>query len=357
MLKKALEIENLLAQFELKGKIKDIRGFGSGHINDTFKATNTEADQPDYLLQRINHQVFPDVGPMMNNILRVTEHLKKARSEYTSMTIVPTHTGELYVKEKDGNYWRVYIFMNELVSYDVVETPEQIYEGGKAFGSFLRDLSDFPAETLFPTLPNFHHVPMRVRNLQQAVKDDKAERVKKADHLIRFALEVAEEMCRIQTLGDAGKIPLRVTHNDTKFNNVMLDQSGKGRCVIDLDTVMPGYVHFDFGDAVRTSVSSAPEDEPDLQKIQVDLERFQAFAEGYLAPSRDILSPLELKFLPLSGAMLAYIMGIRFLTDFLQGDVYYKTHFTDHNFQRATAQLDLTRKLLERLPDLSQVIK
>ncbi|WP_170110316.1 phosphotransferase enzyme family protein [Flavilitoribacter nigricans] len=353
----ALDIEQLLTHFEISGAIGNIQGFGSGHINDTFKITNASPGEPDYLLQRINHKVFPHVGPMMDNILRVTEHLKKKENpEYHSMTIVPTRTGDLFIRDDNGSYWRVYIFLEKLVSYDVVETSEQIYEGGKAFGTFLRDLSDFPAETLFPTLPNFHHVPMRVRNLERAVKDDKAGRVLQANHLIRFALEVADEMCRIQALGDQHQLPLRVTHNDTKFNNVMLDRNGKGRCVIDLDTVMPGYVHFDFGDAVRTSVSSAPEDETDLEKIQVDLDRFEAFARGYLEPSRDILSPLELEYLPLSGAMLAYIMGIRFLTDFLMGDVYYKIHSPEHNLQRATAQLDLTQKILNRIPDLKRMI-
>lgn len=358
MLNMALETEKLLTQFQIQGRIGEIEGFGSGHINDTFKVTNAVPGQPDYLLQRINHQVFPQVGPMMDNILRVTEHLKqKSSGDYTSLTIIPAYSGELYIQDDIGNYWRVYLFMNDLISYDIVESADQIYEGGKAFGTFLRDLSDFPAETLFPTLPNFHHVPRRVSNLQRAVREDRAGRVRQAEDLIRFALEVADEMCRIQKLGDMQKIPLRATHNDTKFNNVLLDHRGKGRCVIDLDTVMPGFVHFDFGDAVRTSVSSASEDETDLNNIQVDLERFEAFASGYLEPSRDIMSPLELEYLPLSGAMLAYIMGIRFLTDFLEGDVYYKIHFPEHNRQRAAAQLDLTRKLLERLPELSRVIK
>lgn len=353
----ALETEKLLSQFQIQGNIGEINGFGSGHINDTFRITNTVPELPDYLLQRVNHKVFPDVGPMMDNILRVTEHLKKNKgSEYTSLTIIPTHSGKLFMQDERGNYWRVYIFMEDLISYDIVESPDQIYEGGKAFGTFLRDLSDFPVETLFPTLPNFHHVPMRVNNLQRAVKSDPAGRVKQAQAQVKFALEVADEMCRIQHLGDRGKIPLRVTHNDTKFNNVLLDHRGKGRCVIDLDTVMPGYVHFDFGDAVRTSVSSAPEDEMDLNRIQVDLERFQAFAAGYLEPSRAILSTLELEYLPLSGAMLAYIMGIRFLTDFLEGDIYYKIHFPEHNLQRAAAQLDLARKLLERMDDLRELI-
>lgn len=358
MLKNALGTEKLLQHFAIEGCIGSIQGFGSGHINDTFRITNAEAGQPDYLLQRINHQVFPQVGLMMDNILRVTEHLKKKDdSDYISLTIVPTHSGKLFYHDENGKYWRVYIFMDDLVAYDVVETLEQIYEGGKAFGSFLRDLADFPAESLFPTLPQFHHVPDRIHKLRQAERENVADRSRQASRLYQYALSIADEMCRIQALGDQGKIPLRVTHNDTKFNNVLLDKNGKGRCVIDLDTVMPGYVHFDFGDAVRTSVSSASEDEADLQQIEVDLERFQALAAGYLEPCATILNSLELAYLPLSGAMLAYIMGIRFLTDFLSGDVYYKIHHPEHNIQRAAAQLELTKKLLARMTDMQEIIK
>lgn len=356
MLKKETELTRLLEQFQIEGDIKVITPFGSGHINDTFRGVNAQQEAPDYLLQRVNHHVFPQVGPMMDNIWKVTEHLKKQpASNYTSLTIIPTKQGELFHRDQQGNYWRVFIFMKGLISYDIAERLEQIYEGGKAFGSFLRDLSDFPAKELFPTIRNFHHVPWRVSNLQNAVKADTAGRVTQAKGLIDFALKVADEMCQIQRLGDQGKIPLRVTHNDTKFNNVLLDQNGRGRCVIDLDTVMPGYVHFDFGDGVRTSVSEAPEDEADLRNIQVDLERFRAFATGYLEPSRDILTPLEIAYLPLSGPMLAYIMGIRFLTDYLSGDLYYKIHFPEQNLQRAAAQLDLTKKLLERIEELKRI--
>lgn len=348
----------LAKQFELEGGIKSITAFGTGHINDTFRIENTNASAPDYLLQRINHQVFPEVGPMMNNIARVTEHLTaKPGSQYTSLTIIPTLYGKYFCQDAAGNYWRIFIFMKDLVAYDIVETTEQIYEGGKAFGAFLRDLADFPAADLFTTLPRFHDVPWRVQNLQRAVDEDVKQRVSQCRQLIQFAFEVADEMSTVQRLGDQGKLPLRVTHNDTKFNNVLLDQQGKGRCVIDLDTVMPGYVHFDFGDGVRTSVSSAAEDEQDTDLIQVDLQRFQAFANGYLDATRDILTPTEVAYLPLSGAMLAYIMGIRFLTDFLMGDVYYKIHQPEHNLQRARAQLTLCRRLLERMEALGQVCK
>lgn len=355
MLREKIKAEELAAQFRIEGRIGAIEAFGNGHINDTFRISSKEAEAPDYLLQRVNHLVFPNVGPMMENIRKVTEHLRQhGDGNYTSMTIIPTRTDKLFYRDETGSYWRVFIFLKGLLSYDVAESPEQIYEGAKAFGAFMRGLSDFPAAELFPTLPNFHHVPWRISNLQKAVAEDAVQRVKVAKELIQYALSIGDQMSTIQQLGDQGRLPLRVTHNDTKFNNVLLDQQGRGRCVIDLDTVMPGYVHFDFGDGVRTSVTSVPEDEADLQNIEVELIRFQAFAEGFLETSRDILTPIELEYLPLSGAMLAYIMGIRFLTDFLMGDVYYKIHVPEHNLQRARAQLDLTRKLLARQQDLKR---
>jgi hypothetical protein len=345
--------QQLAGHFQLRGGIASTTAFGTGHINDTFRIKNTEASAPDYLLQRINHLVFPDVGPMMDNIAKVTGHLKaKTGSQYTSLTIIPTHESTLFFRDETGNYWRVFIFMKELVSYDIVETPEQIYEGGKAFGAFLRDLSDFPAADLFTTLPRFHDVPWRVRNLRRAADQDVKKRVSQSREWVKYALDQADLMSQVQRLGDQGKLPLRVTHNDTKFNNVLLDRQGKGRCVIDLDTVMPGYVHFDFGDGVRTSVSTAAEDEKDIDNIHIDLDRYRAYANGYLEVTRDILTPLELEYLPLSGAMLAYIMGIRFLTDFLSGDVYYKIHHPEHNLQRARAQLTLCNRLLQQIEDL-----
>lgn len=353
-----LQVQQLAQQFKLEGGIKSITHFGTGHINDTFRLENSDTNAPDYLLQRVNHLVFPDVGPMMNNIAKVTEHLNaKTGSQYTSLTIIPTHDGHLFYRDESGNYWRIFIFMKNLIAYDIVETPEQIYEGGKAFGAFLRDLSDFPAAELFTTLPRFHDVPWRVQNLRRAVEQDVKNRVNSCRPLVEFALEQADLMSKVQQLGDQGKLPLRVTHNDTKFNNVLLDRQGKGRCVIDLDTVMPGYVHFDFGDGVRTSVSTAAEDEKDIDKIQVDLDRFRAFANGYLEVTRDILTPLEMEYLPLSGAMLAYIMGIRFLTDHLMGDVYYKIHHPQHNFQRARAQLTLCHHLTQSLGALKKICR
>lgn len=342
--------------FNIEGEVSRTSSFGNGHINDTFRLFNSDASKPEYLLQRINHLVFKEVDQMMLNIKRVTEHVNH-RLPGSTLELIPTRSGTNYYQDPMGNYWRIYRFRKELHSIDVAETPAQIYEGAKAFGRFLSHLADFPAHTLHHTIPHFHDVKVRLQQLRQAIDEDKVGRVKEAQTAITYSWEITEIMQRIQKAGERGEIPLRVTHNDTKFNNVLLDENGRGRCVIDLETVMPGYVHYDFGDGIRTTVTTAAEDEADLAKISVDLDRFAAFAQGYLEETRDILSPAELQYLPLAGPLLAYLMGIRFLADFLRGDSYYKTHFAGQNLQRAYAQLELTKKLLAQQQALQNILK
>ncbi len=347
----------IVEQFQTEGIIKSATPFGNGYINDTFRVL-TEGG-PDYLLQRINHQVFHPVKNLMDNIRKVTTHLhrKNPQDELASLTVIPTIQNNSYYQDEEGNYWRLFVFLEELVSYDVAESSQQIYEGGRAFGRFLWQLRDFPIEQLHPIIPNFHNVISRLQSFKQALVTATPERKNTASSYSQYILNQAPVLSQIQTLGEKGEIPLRVTHNDTKFNNVLLDKTGIGRCVIDLDTVMPGYVHYDFGDGVRTSITTAPEDEPDLQNIQIDLDRYRAFAEGYLSTTASLLNSIEIQYLSLSGALMAYIMGVRFLTDYLMGDIYYKIQFPDHNLQRARCQLELTRKIIERRTDLDQIIK
>ena len=244
-----------------------------------------------------------------------------------------------------------------LISYDIAETAEQIFEGARSFGIFMRSLADFPVEKLVDTIPDFHHVGYRIKNLKHAVREDRLGRVDECRDLIDYALSVTEAVSRIQQAGEAGLIPMRVTHNDTKFNNVLLTKVGKGRCVIDLDTVMPGYVHYDFGDGIRTTVCTAPEDEADLEKIVLDMERFEAFCAGFLGETRDSLTENEIELLAGSAALFAYLMGIRFLTDYLEGDIYYKTHFPGQNLRRAKAQLYLCKRILAEEKELNKIIQ
>ncbi|NRB47955.1 MAG: aminoglycoside phosphotransferase family protein [Saprospiraceae bacterium] len=351
-----MDVSIINTVFNIEGQITTATPFGNGHINDTFRLFNQAPSKPDYLLQRINHLIFKEVEQMMLNIQRVTEHVNQ-RLPGSTLELIGTRTGENYYRDTEGNYWRVYRFRKALHSLDVAQTPAQIYEGAKAFGRFLFHLADFPAHTLHPTIPHFHDVIIRLQQLQDAVRKDSEGRVKAAQAEIDYSFQITEIMERIQKAGERGEIPLRVTHNDTKFNNVLLDEAGRGRCVIDLETVMPGYVHYDFGDGIRTTVTTAEEDEADLSKIIIDLERFQAFAQGFLEETRDILSPAELQYLPLAGPLLSYLMGIRFLADFLRGDSYYKVHFEGQNLQRARAQLQLTKNLLAQQDALQDILK
>ena len=350
-----MNILEIVNSFRISGKVANVIPFGNGHINDTYRVCNGSSQEQDYLLQRINHQVFPQVKELMNNIQIVTEHIN-SKAPGTTLSLILTKEGKNYFQSHPNQYWRMFVFHNDLISFDVAKTLDQIYEGGKAFGQFLFQLSDLPAQNLFPIIPNFHNVLFRIQNLKRAIELNSRNRKKQAKELINYALSVSNQLAIIEKLGKEGQIPLRVTHNDTKFNNLLLDNNGKGRCVIDLETVMPGYVHYDFGDGIRTTITTADEDESDLSLIQADLERFRAFAQGYLESTSSILTPIELQYLPLSGALLSYLMGIRFLTDFLQGDIYYKIKHPNHNFQRARAQLNLTQKIVDRQQDLKRCI-
>lgn len=357
-----INTEGIIAKFAIEGQVNKAEPFGNGHINDTFHIVNSAGDCPDYLLQRVNHEVFKDVPGMMNNIWQVTEHIKnkslssedETESQET-LELIKTHDGKLYSKEPDGSYWRVFDFKKGLKSYDLVETPEQAYEGAKAFGLFFKLLSDFPAQKLTDTIPNFHNIILRLETLKDVIKKLPKGRTLEVQSEIKFVFDVAEQMCQIETLKNEGAIPLRVTHNDTKFNNVLLSADDKGICVIDLDTVMPGVVHYDFGDGIRTGTTTAEEDEADLNLVQFDIKKYEAFASGYLEMARDILSPIEVENLGISGALFAYIMGVRFLTDYISHDVYYKIGYPSQNINRARCQFELTRKILERLPELNQI--
>jgi thiamine kinase-like enzyme len=357
-----INTEAIIDKFAIEGKVDKVDPFGNGHINDTFHILNSVEGCPDYLLQRVNHEVFKDVPGMMNNIWQVTEHINKKndvtenRSEkQETLKLVKTKAGELYSKKEDGSFWRVFDFKKGLKSYDLVETPEQAYEGAKAFGLFFKLLSDFPAEKLTDTIPNFHNIILRLETLKDVIKKYPKGRSLEVQEEIKFVFSIAEQMCQIETLKNDGVIPLRVTHNDTKFNNVLLSPDYKGICVIDLDTVMPGVVHYDFGDGIRTGTTTAEEDEADLNLVQFDINKYEAFAAGYLEKTREILSPVEVENLGISGALFAYIMGVRFLTDYISHDVYYKIGYPSQNINRARCQFELTRKILERLPELNQI--
>ncbi|MGO3164192.1 MAG: phosphotransferase enzyme family protein [Sphingobacteriaceae bacterium] len=340
------------SHFKLKGNILNAVPFGSGHINDTFKITTDDQYENLYLLQRINHHVFQDVSALMNNIDTVCRHLKKKLSHLgesevmkRTMTIVLAKDGTTFYKDNDGEYWRVFHLIPDTRSYDILETPEQAFSGGMAFGQFQKQLSDLDPKELVEILPNFHNVEFRLSNLRKAIQGDPQNRVSSVQDLLDYIFAREESMCRIFEMGRAGQLPLRITHNDTKFNNVLLDKQDQVQCVIDLDTVMPGYVAYDFGDAIRTIINSAAEDESDLSKVVLNIPLYQAFTAGYLSQAKGFLTDTEIESLVYATHLLPYMQAVRFLTDYIEGDIYYKVAYPEHNLIRTRSQLKLVAEL------------
>lgn len=338
--------------FKLEGEIIDSVPFGSGHINDTFKITTSSPLNNLYLLQRINHHIFQNVEGLMNNIECVCNHLKKKLAHLgenevlkRTMTIVQTLDNKNYFQDDNGDYWRVFHLIPNTRSYDILETQEQAYSGGMAFGQFQKQLSDLDPQNIVEILPNFHNIEFRLNNLRESIKNNPVNRVEAVQTLLDYIFEREEKMRTVLELGRSNLLPLRITHNDTKFNNVLLDANDKVQCVIDLDTVMPGYVAYDFGDAIRTIINSAAEDEADVSKIVLNIPLFQSFAAGYLSEAKEFLTDTEIDSLIPAVHLLPYMQAVRFLTDYINGDTYYKIAYPEHNLVRTKAQLKLVHEL------------
>ncbi len=350
--------KDIIGQFKIEEDDFETVPFGSGHINDTFLLRSLSNAGDNYLLQRLNHFVFKDIDGLMRNMVYVTRHLKQ-KSEYPEkevLTLIECHNGKYYHQDMQGNYWRMTTFLNDTKSYDIVSTTKQAYQGGVAFGRFQHHLCDLFTDLLVDTIPNFLNIEKRLNDLYKAIGFDKAGRVESVRTELDFLLTRADSMNEILRMGKAGILPLRVTHNDTKFNNILLDQNDEIQCVIDLDTVMPGYVAYDFGDAIRSIINTAAEDEKDLDAIQLNMPLYEAFTKGYLSQASFLTEP-EVKSLVKGVLLLPYMQAVRFLTDYLEGDVYYKTHFSDHNLQRTRAQIELLRKLEINREKLTEIVE
>ena len=354
------DVRAVARQFQLHGEFLEATPYGSGHINDTYCAVFDQAGVKNrYILQRINHNIFKNPVALMENIHRVTVHLAyKAggTSDFSRrvLTLVSTRDGGFYHRDAEGNHWRAYLLIEKARTYDAVESTEQAFKAARAFGNFQKLLADLPAPRLHDTIPDFHHTPKRFANLEKAIEANVAKRCDLARAEIEFALR-HKAMCSM--LLDAN-LPERVTHNDTKFNNVMLDDAtGEGICVIDLDTVMPGLALYDFGDMVRTTTSPTREDELDLTKVGMQFPMFEALVRGYLSTAAEFLTPAEKKLLPLSGKLITFEIGIRFLTDYLAGDVYFKVHREHHNLDRCRTQFKLVESIESQEERMNQLVE
>lgn len=358
------KFKQILDQFEIKGEPAKIEPYGTGHINDTYRVINSNTKYPDYLLQRINNQIFKDIPGLMDNIKRVTEHLRNklddipgSEPEREALSLIPTKSGSWFYHNANNGYWRLYHFIKNHHAYDIVENSAQAFEGGRMFGKFMALLSDIPGGALNETIPGFHDINKRLNTFYQTLESDPEKRAGNAKQDIDFVRLRGIEMSRILQLGQDGKIPERITHNDTKFNNVLLDQNDKGLCVIDLDTVMTGYVHYDFGDSIRTSANSAAEDEKDLSKVKMDIEMFEGYAKGFLKETKDALTQTEIDNLAFSAKLMPFIIGLRFLTDYIDGDNYFKTAYPDHNLIRARTQFKLVESAEEQFSRMENIIR
>jgi len=343
-----------LKRFPLTGEVLSCAPYGNGHINDTYRVETTGAL---YILQRINTHVFPDVAGLMNNIASVTRFLsERVDDPRGAMHLVPTVAGEAYYKDARGDCWRVYDFVTGSVCLQKIERAEDFYECAFAFGRFQQTMEQFPAATLVETIPDFHNTPDRYRKLDRAMEEDRMDRVKEVTEEIAFARSLAQEAGKLHALRTSAALPTRVTHNDTKINNVLMDETtGKALCVIDLDTVMPGLAAYDFGDSIRFGAATAAEDEEDLSRMRLDVDLFETYARGFLAAC-DNLTALEIETLPLGALTMTLECGVRFLTDYLSGDVYFKIHRPDHNLLRCRTQFALAADIRRHMPRLKQIV-
>jgi len=364
-----VELESIAQKFRVDGEFLSARPYRSGHINDTYLVVLKRGGQPvPHIFQRINHHVFKKPPQLMDNIIRITGHIRaKLISTGATdparrvLTVIPTKEQRNYYLDRESHYWRAYMFITGAQTYNTPISNEQAFQATFAFGKFQEMLLDLPGTPLHETIPNFHNAPIRFHEFRQALKNDRFGRAKAAKPEIDFLLEQAGLFDTLSGLVKGGKIPVRITHNDTKVNNVMLDdETGEGICIVDLDTVMPGLSLYDFGDLARTTLCDAAEDERDLQKVEINLSRFEAIAKGYLTAASGFLKKTEIAHLLTGAKMMTLLIGMRFLTDFLEGDHYFKIQREDHNLDRCRVQFKLVRSLIkheQEITDLIRVVK
>ncbi len=360
----AINIEGVVNQFKIEGTFKEAKIFGDGLINTTYKVKTNEDDKPNYLLQIINHHIFKNVAELTRNIQRVTDHLRSKLemiegSDLKRQVLTPIDTldGKGYVKDGDGNYWRIFLFIENARSYNQLSNANQAYVGGKAFGQFQSRLSDLAGEPLYPVLPDFHNTEMRIMNFIERVKLNPVGRLKEVQAEVDFLMERSEEYKKIVQMGREGILPERIVHQDTKFNNVLLDENDEILCVIDLDTVMPGYVCYDIGDAIRNGANTGLEDDRNLDNVGMNIDLFEGFIKGFIEETKDVLTPAEIDTLAFGAKLLTYEQAVRFLDDYIDGDNYYKVNAPDHNLVRTRAQIKLLKSMEEQFDHMEAIVK
>lgn len=359
------KMEEAIEAIGFEGSYHSHERYGSGHINDTFIVYFDQGEKRvRYILQRMNHEIFKNPEQLMSNICQVTEFLKKKIAENNgdisreTMNVIYTRSGEPYYKDSIGSYWRGYRFIEDAICYEAVQKPEDFYESAVTFGHFQHLLAEYDASTLYETIKDFHNTPLRYKTFLSAVEEDVLDRVKNVKPEIEFLQKREADMRVCTDLLEKGELPLRVTHNDTKLNNIMMDKkTGKGICVIDLDTVMPGLAINDFGDSIRFGANTAKEDERDVSKVSLNLDLFELYTKGFLKGCDGSLTKKEIEMLPMGAKLMTLECGMRFLTDYLQGDIYFRIHREGHNLDRCRTQLALVADMEHKWESMKQMVE
>lgn len=353
------KLKGIVTQFIGDSGEIDVKPLGAGHINDSYKV---KAGEKEYVLQRINHSIFKNVPELQSNILRVTMHIRQKLMnagvediDRKVLTLVPTPDGKLFYQDADGNYWRMMVFIKDSKSYDEIN-PELAYRAGLAFGDFQKMLADLPGGPLFETIPNFHNIESRLATFRDSVKADRVGRLVEVSDLVKELEARADEMCKAEQMHREGKLIKRTNHCDTKVNNILFDEDDNVLCVVDLDTVMPGYVLSDFGDFIRTGANKGAEDDKDLYNVSLDLDIFEGYTKGYLENAASFLTDVEIGNLAFGAKLLTYMQTVRFLTDYIDGDTYYKIAYGNHNLVRSKAQFKFLKSLEENFDKMQEIV-
>ncbi len=364
MSEKISTVDELVSAFTFEGKLESIKQLHDGHINDTYIFDFNDCGKiRRYLVQVLNTYVFKQPDALMQNVVGVTNHLRKAVIENSGdperecLTVYPAKDGNPYYIDSEGKFWRCYNFIFDAHSCQSVENEEVFYNAARAFGKFQQMLADYPGETLSETIPNFHNTKSRFADFKKAVADNLSGRADNVSEEIAFVNARESDCSVLVDLLAAGELPLRVTHNDTKLNNVMFDnETNEGICVVDLDTVMPGLSLYDFGDSIRFGANTASEDEKDLSKVSLSLELFRAYTLGYLSTAGESLTAKEIEYLPFSAKLMTLECGMRFLGDYINGDVYFKTAYPEHNLDRCHTQFELAADMERKMDDMKTIV-
>jgi len=355
---KVEKITEIFNNFNHNSELVTVKELQSGHINDTYLITTKEI--PNFILQRINHSVFKDIPALINNKVIVTEHLRSKfnsdKHDSVTLTFLPTKESQNYHIDDNGNYWNLMIYIEDSKNFEKVTDKGIAYEAGKLYGEFLNLTSDIDTTLLAETIPNFHNMEFRFLEFDNAFKKASKVRLELSVKEINKVLELKEYMLVLHKLVKDKKIPIRVTHNDTKISNALFTLQHKGICVIDLDTVMPGIIHYDFGDAIRTICNSADEDEKELAKVTFNIEYYEAFVEGFLKSQQQNITKTEADYLATSAKVMTFIMALRMLTDFLNNDIYYKTNYELHNLNRTKNQLRLIEEMDKQFEEMQKIV-